>query len=70
MAAADYETVQVYVTSIENRVEKRTPTDIRVPKESLVSALAAKMDTDFTGQNGAVTNSELDVDYASTLDDA
>lgn len=31
-------------------------------------ALTAKMDTDFTGQNGAVTSSELDVNYASTLD--
>lgn len=31
-------------------------------------ALTAKLDTDFTGQNGAVTSSELDVDYASVLD--
>ncbi len=31
-------------------------------------ALTAKMDTDFTGQNGAVTSSELDVDYATVLD--
>lgn len=30
------------------------------------AALLTKMDTDFTGQNGAVTSSELDVDYAST----
>lgn len=33
-------------------------------------ALTAKMDTDFTGQNGAVTSSELDVNYASVLDPA
>lgn len=30
-------------------------------------ALLAKMDTDFTGQNGAVINSGLDVNYESTL---
>ena len=30
-------------------------------------ALYAKMDTDFTAQNAAVTSSQLDVDYASTL---
>lgn len=33
-------------------------------------ALTAKMDTDFTAQNAAVTSSQLDVDYASTLDPA
>lgn len=30
------------------------------------NALLAKMDTDFTAQNGAVTSSQLDVNYEST----
>ena len=29
-----------------------------------VTTLTAKMDTDFTAQNAAVTSSQLDVDYA------
>ena len=33
-------------------------------------ALTAKMDTDFTAQNGAVTSSQLDVNYAATVDPA
>ena len=33
-------------------------------------ALTAKLDTDFTAQNAAVTSSQLDVDYASTTDPA
>lgn len=35
-----------------------------------VTTLTAKMDTDFTAQNAAVTSSQLDVDYASTVDPA
>ncbi len=30
-------------------------------------ALLATLDTDFTAQNAAVTSSQLDVDYASTV---
>lgn len=30
------------------------------------ASLLAKMDTDFTDQNGAVTGSQLDTDYASS----
>ncbi len=33
-------------------------------------ALTAKLDTDFTAQNIAVTSSQLDEDYAATLDPA
>ena len=33
-------------------------------------ALTAKLDTDFTAQNAAVASSQLDVDYASTVDPA
>jgi hypothetical protein len=32
-----------------------------------LDALYAKMDTDNTAQNAAVTGSQLDVDYAATL---
>lgn len=31
-----------------------------------MTAILAKMDTDFTAQNAAVAGSQLDVDYAST----
>lgn len=31
-----------------------------------LNTILAKMDTDFTAQNGAVAGSQLDVDYAST----
>ena len=33
-------------------------------------ALTAKLDIDFAAQNGVVTASQLDVDYAATLDPA
>jgi hypothetical protein len=35
--------------------------------ELAVTALAAKLDTDFTAQNAAVTSSSLDVDYETTV---
>ena len=34
------------------------------------AALTAKLDTDFTAQNIAVTSSQLDENYASTVDPA
>ena len=45
------------MSSIEERVTNL---------ENAMSAQQAKMDTDFTGQNAAVTASELDTDYAAT----
>ena len=36
-------------------------TDLRTK----MTTILAKMDTDFTAQNGAVTGSQLDVDYAT-----
>lgn len=44
--------------------------ELRLQYNNLVAkyeALLAKLDTDFAAQNGAVTGSQLDVDYASTL---
>lgn len=35
-----------------------------------LTTLTAKLDTDFTAQNSAVTSSQLDVDYASTVNPA
>jgi len=35
-----------------------------------IAALTAKMDVDFTAQNAAVTSSQLDVDYASSISDS
>lgn len=34
---------------------------------SALTTLTAKLDTDFTAQNGAVTASQLDVDYATAV---
>ncbi len=34
--------------------------------EAKFNALLAKMDTDFTAQNAAVTSSQLDTDYEAT----
>jgi hypothetical protein len=35
-------------------------------QKAAIDTMATKMNTDFTGQNGAVTSSELDVDYAGS----
>lgn len=43
--------------------------DLEAIRDAFV-ALTAKLDTDFVAQNAAVTSSQLDVDYASSLDPA
>jgi hypothetical protein len=35
-----------------------------------ITTLTAKLDTDATAQNAAVTSSQLDTDYAATVDPA
>lgn len=61
MAAADYATIKVDVVTTENNVEKQTPTDLRFPKSSLITALTQKMDLD-----AGIT----DTDYETTTDDS
>lgn len=52
-----------------NRTTKAVQTEID-KLHAAITTLTAKMDTDFTAQNAAVTASQLDVNYATTVDPA
>lgn len=62
-----------YSPSQEQIENRKILTDIKDNLDNLRTAfvgLTAKMDTDNTAQNAAVTSSQLDTNYASTLDPA